>query len=174
MAALSVTRFLVRYGSDPENYCMKPGHVLLSTMGSLLVSFPLYAYGLPVSTGAQLSADAPPDKIRCVPEVGYKCSIESCQRIEVVTAYTSQYLDIDLKKNTITGNLDGKTVDIEYVSKEEIRKDAYVLYGTYSELSSIYNWAFRVDKTIGKMVITSVSEASSGTIFGTCHWGKAK
>lgn len=109
-------------------------------------------------------------RISCQPDVAYLCTLQSCQKIDIIDIYASQNLVIDLKKNTLTGALGDTQININHIRREENETDAFVFSGTHHDSMISYNWIFRIDKTSKKMTISSISGETSHTIFGSCQW----
>ena len=66
------------------------------------------------------------DIIRCEPTVAYKCTLNSCEKIDIVNIDEVQYFEIDLKKSTFEGKIGEKRIDIENIIKERKGENAFV------------------------------------------------
>ena len=112
------------------------------------------------------------DIIRCEPTVVHKCTLNSCEKIDIVNIDEVQYFEIDLKKSTFEGKIGEKRIDIENIIKERKGENAFVFFGTH--IDSSYDWILRIGKKSGNMTLVSVKGEESSTIFGKCKWRNGK
>ncbi len=116
--------------------------------------------------------DSKIDMISCEPTVVHKCTLNSCEKIDIVNIDEVQYFEIDLKKRTLEGKIGEKRIDIENIIKERKGENAFVFFGTH--IDSSYDWILRIGKKSGNMTLVSVKGEESSTIFGKCKWRNGK
>lgn len=110
------------------------------------------------------------DKIICKPKIAYHCTLKTCTKIDIVDIYTSKYIEINLKNNTLTGSIDDYIADIEYNFKNDNGSKSMIIYGSHHRESSSYDWVLNIDINNRKMTIASINSQASNTVFGECDW----
>jgi len=128
----------------------------------LLLSMSAYMYGN--NTNQQT--------ILCEPAFVYACTLEGCEKIDIVNFDEKQYLEVDMKKHTLIGKLGKRQIDIENISTEKREGEAYVFYGT--QLDSKYDWMLRINKDRSMTLVSVHADNKSFTTYGKCEWKEEK
>ena len=112
--------------------------------------------------------------ISCEPSMVYKCTMQECEKIEVVNIDDEiQYFGIDLEKKTLVGKIGNATVDVENITSRHGNKNTFVFFGTHAD--SKFDWILRIDKKTNKMVLLATNVNLDGfTVYGTCNWEAEK
>jgi hypothetical protein len=107
--------------------------------------------------------------IKCEPTFLYKCTIEKCEKIEVVNVDDIQYFEIDIEKKTLAGKIAKEQLDIENIVSRHGNENTFVFFGTHAD--SKFDWILRIDKKTQKMILLSTDASLDGfTMYGTCKW----
>ena len=111
--------------------------------------------------------------ISCEPTQIYKCTMEKCEKFEVVNVDEVQYFEIDTGKQTLTGKIGNAVVDMENITSRHGNENTFVFFGTHAD--SKFDWVLRIDKKIKKMVLLATNVYLDGfTVYGTCKWEEGK
>jgi len=107
--------------------------------------------------------------IECEPSLVYACTLEDCEKIEVVNIDGIQHFEIDLEKNTLIGKIGEAQVDIENIISRHGNENTFIFFGTHAD--SKFDWALRIDKKSKNMILLATNEKLDGfTVYGTCKW----
>ena len=112
--------------------------------------------------------------IDCEPSIVYRCTMQECEKIEVVNIDNEiQYFEVDTKKKTLVGKIGNATVDIENIISKRGNKNTFVFFGIHTD--SEFDWILRVDKKSKKMVLLATNTDLDGfTVYGICKWEEEK
>lgn len=111
--------------------------------------------------------------IECEPSLVYACTLESCEKVEVVNIDGVQHFEIDLEKKTLVGKIGEAQVDVEHVVSRHGNENTFIFFGTHSD--SKFDWVLRIDKKTKKMILLATNKNLDGfTVYGTCGWGVEK
>jgi hypothetical protein len=111
--------------------------------------------------------------IVCEPSLLYKCTMQQCEKIEVVNIDGIQSFEIDLEKKMLLGKIGEAEVDIENVISRHGNENTFIFFGTHAD--SKFDWILRIDKKTRKMVLLATNEDLVGfTVYGTCKWEAGK
>ena len=107
--------------------------------------------------------------ISCEPTQIYKCTIEKCEKFNVVNFDEVQYFEIDMIEKTLTGKIGSAELDIEHIVSRHGNADTFVFFGTHAD--SKFDWVLRINKKSGKMILVSTNADLDGfTTYGSCKW----
>ena len=111
--------------------------------------------------------------IQCEPTAIFKCTMQKCDRYEVVNVDEVQYFEIDLEKKTLAGKIGNTQLEIDNIVSRHGNENTFVFFGTHED--SRFDWILRIDKKTGKMILLSTNADLDGfTTYGSCKWEKEK
>jgi len=107
--------------------------------------------------------------IACEPTEIYKCTLDKCEKFQVVNIDEIQYFEIDPEKKTLTGKIGNSQLEIEHIASRHGNENTFVFFGTHAD--SNFDWLLRINKKSRKMILQSTNENLDGfTIYGSCKW----
>ena len=111
--------------------------------------------------------------ISCEPTDIYKCTMEKCEKFQIVNVDDVQYFEINVAQKTLTGKIGNTVVDMENIISRHGNENTFVFFGTHAD--SKFDWALRIDRKSSKMVLLATNADLDGfTVYGTCKWEAGK
>ena len=122
---------------------------------------------------ALLASEGSVGIISCEPTQIYKCSLQKCEKFEVVNVDGTQYFEIDSEKKTLSGKIGSTVLDIENIISRHGNANTFIFFGTHAD--SEFDWVLRINKKSGKMIVVSTNAELDGfTTYGSCKWENKK